>query len=157
MMKTSVAPACSAESCTARFSTWVMSDGTEMTIRGRTNGERPCAFLMKWSSIFSVTSKSAMTPSFIGRMATMFPGVRPSISLASPPTASTRLVTRVDGDDRRLADDDPRPSAKTSVFAVPRSTARSEENHEKSERRPKGRSFSEYGRPEARLRTLCLR
>ena len=36
-------------------------------------------------------SKSAMTPSFMGRMATMFPGVRPSIILASRPTASTLL------------------------------------------------------------------
>ncbi|MNC92313.1 hypothetical protein D3C83_87110 [compost metagenome] len=49
----------------------------------------------------SVTSKSAMTPSFIGRIASMLPGVRPSISLASLPTASTRLVslliTTIDG------------------------------------------------------------
>ena len=37
----------------------------------------------------SVTLKSAMTPSFMGRMATMFPGVRPNISLASLPTATT--------------------------------------------------------------------
>ena len=34
-----------------------------------------------------------MTPSFIGLLATMFPGVRPSMSLASLPTASTRPVT----------------------------------------------------------------
>ena len=47
MMKTSLAPAWSAESFTARFSTCVMSDGTEMTILGLTNGERPFAFLMK--------------------------------------------------------------------------------------------------------------
>ena len=39
----------------------------------------------------AVISKSAMTPSFIGRMAMMLPGVRPSISLASLPTARTRL------------------------------------------------------------------
>src|SRR5260370_24707653 len=37
----------------------------------------------------SVTLKSAMTPSFMGRMATMFRGVRPTISLASLHTAST--------------------------------------------------------------------
>src|SRR5258708_5683240 len=37
----------------------------------------------------SVTLKSAMTPSFMGRMATMFPGVRPNICLASLPTART--------------------------------------------------------------------
>jgi len=51
-----------------------------------------CTFLMKNCSIFSVTSKSAMTPSFKGRMAEMLPGVRPSMRLASTPTAATVLV-----------------------------------------------------------------
>jgi len=41
-----------------------------------------------------VTSKSAITPSFIGRIATMFPGVRPIISFASRPTARTLFVPR---------------------------------------------------------------
>ena len=44
---------------------------------------------MKWRSISSVTSKSAMTPSFSGRIAEIVPGVRPSIRLASMPTACT--------------------------------------------------------------------
>ena len=48
---------------------------------------------MKYVSIFSAISKSAMTPSRMGRMATMLPGVRPSISFASRPTASVRPVT----------------------------------------------------------------
>ena len=39
-------------------------------------------------------SKSAMTPSLSGRMATMFPGVRPTIFFASAPTASTRRPPR---------------------------------------------------------------
>ena len=47
---------------------------------------------MKWRSISSVTSKSAMTPSFSGRMAEIVPGVRPSIRLASMPTACTSPV-----------------------------------------------------------------
>jgi len=47
MMNTSEAPARRAESCTARFSTCVMPEGTEITIRGRTKRDRPCAFLMK--------------------------------------------------------------------------------------------------------------
>ena len=72
-----------------------------MTMRGRTHTVPLWAFLMKYVSIFSVTSKSAMTPSFIGLMATMLPGVRPSISLASRPTASTRpfslLTATIDG------------------------------------------------------------
>ncbi|MBP1634561.1 MAG: hypothetical protein H6Q10_1135 [Acidobacteria bacterium] len=42
-----------------------------------------------------------MTPSFIGLMATMLPGVRPSMSLASRPTASTRplilLMATIEG------------------------------------------------------------
>ncbi len=60
-----------------------------MMIRGFTKDRRLWAVWMKWRSIAAVTSKSAMTPSFIGRMATMLPGVRPSISFASLPTAST--------------------------------------------------------------------
>jgi hypothetical protein len=47
---------------------------------------------MKYSSIRSVTSKSAMTPSFMGRIDWMLPGVRPNMAFASLPTASIRLV-----------------------------------------------------------------
>ena len=39
-----------------------------------------------------MTSKSAITPSLSGRMAWMVPGVRPSIRLASMPTACTSPV-----------------------------------------------------------------
>ena len=91
MRKTSREPACSALSRTARLSTSVMPDGMAMTTRGF---ERLLllAFLMKCLSMASVTSKSAMTPSLSGRMATMSPGVLPSMRLASSPTASTMLV-----------------------------------------------------------------
>ncbi len=44
---------------------------------------------MKWRSICSVTSKSAITPSLSGRIALIVPGVRPSIRFASRPTACT--------------------------------------------------------------------
>ena len=47
---------------------------------------------MKWRSICSVTSKSAITPSLSGRIAWIVPGVRPSIRLASIPTACTSPV-----------------------------------------------------------------
>jgi hypothetical protein len=47
-----------------------------------------CTLAMKCWSIFSVTWKSAMTPSLSGRIAVMLPGVRPSMRLASMPTAS---------------------------------------------------------------------
>src|SRR5215470_3662451 len=90
---------------------------------------------MKYCSIFSVTSKSAITPSFIGRIATMLPGVRPSISLALLPTASTLWVTllmaTIEGSETTM----PRPRANTSVFAVPRSIAKSLENRQNIERR----------------------
>ena len=74
----------------ARRSTWVDLHGTHTSTRGA-GGKKPvsCTFLMKYCSIFSVTSKSAITPSFMGRMAVMLPGVRPSIRLASAPTAAT--------------------------------------------------------------------
>src|SRR5262245_8375152 len=71
----------------------------------------------------------------MGRMATMFPGVRPSISFALFPTASTLWVTlliaTIDGSETTI----PRPRAKTRVLAVPRSIARSLENRLKIERR----------------------
>ena len=94
MRKTSLAPADSADSRTARFSTWVIPEGTQAITRGLIKVRRLFAFLMKYRSITSATSKSAMTPSFIGRIASMCPGVRPSIILASCPTASTLLPPR---------------------------------------------------------------
>src|SRR5215471_4943632 len=82
----------------------------------------------------SVTLKSAMTPSFMGRMATMLPGVRPTMSLASLPTASTSplflLIATMDGSLTTI----PFPLANTKVLAVPRSIARSDENRLKRER-----------------------
>ncbi len=79
------------ESFTARFSTSVIPEGTAMMTRGATSDLR--LWTSGWyRSMLSVMSKSAMTPSFRGRMATMEPGVRPSIFLASSPTASTLFV-----------------------------------------------------------------
>src|SRR5687767_11491226 len=79
-----------------------------------------------------------MTPSFIGLIATMLPGVRPSISFASLPTASTRplilLMATIDGSLTTM----PFPRAYTHVLAVPRSMARSLENSEKNEPRGTG-------------------
>src|SRR5687768_6780808 len=65
----------------------------------------------------------------------MLPGVRPSISLASRPTASTRplilLIATIEGSLTTM----PLPRAYTQVLAVPRSIARSLEKREKTERR----------------------
>ena len=93
MRYASRAPACCAASMTARFSTSVTPEGTPTTTRGRTNDLERIALRMKYFSIACVTSKSAMTPSFIGRMATMLPGVRPIICFASSPTARTSPVS----------------------------------------------------------------
>src|SRR5829696_3080486 len=111
----------------ARFSTSVIPLGTAMTTRGRgrKSDRRLCTLRMKCLSIFSVTSKSAMTPSLRGRMATMLPGVRPSIRLAAEPTATTLSVlvsmATTEGSESTI----PCPFTNTSVFAVPRSIATS--------------------------------
>jgi hypothetical protein len=80
------APAESVASSTARFSTPVTPDGTQTTTRGCAK-RCWCTFWMKCRSICSVTSKSAMTPSFKGLIAEIVPGVRPSMRFASTPTA----------------------------------------------------------------------
>ena len=85
------APALRHASSTARFSTPVTPDGTHTTTRGCAQ-RFWCTFWMKWRSISSVTSKSAMTPSLSGRIAEIVPGVRPSMRLASMPTACTSPV-----------------------------------------------------------------
>ena len=103
------APADSAASWTARCSTPVMPDGTQITMRGLANWRGPCTRRMKYASIFSQMSKLAMTPSRRGRMAWMWLGVRPIIRLASRPTASGRsslmLTATTDGSSSTM----PRP------------------------------------------------
>ena len=85
------APAFRQLSLIARRSTAVAPDGTQTMTLGFTNPWRLCTLRMKYLIISSATSKSAMTPSRIGRMASIWPGVRPSICLASMPTAWTIL------------------------------------------------------------------
>ena len=85
------APAESVASSTARRSTPVTPEGTQTTTRGWAK-RFWCTFWMKWRSICSVTSKSAITPSLSGRIAVIVPGVRPSIRFASTPTACTSPV-----------------------------------------------------------------
>ena len=104
-----------------------------MTMRGRTMHVPAVRLLDEVaSSIFSVTSKSAMTPSFIGLMATMLPGVRPSISLASRADRLDAAVHLVDGDDRRLVDDDAlaaRVDAGVGRAEIDRQVAREQREH----------------------------
>ena len=77
----------------ARRSTWVDPQGTQMMILGLGRRNRfSWTLRMKYFNMTSVTVKSAITPSFIGLIAWMFPGVRPSMRFASWPTASTVLL-----------------------------------------------------------------
>ena len=130
MRKTARAPALSAASCTARFSTSVTPEGMPMETRGRGRPKPKwsCAERMKYCSIFSVTTKSEMTPSRNGRTATMSAGVRPTMRLASPPMANIFLLTRSMATTEGSSMTIPRPFTITSVFAVPRSMATSWEN-----------------------------
>ena len=118
------APATRVASSTARRSTSVIPLGTQSTTRAKAKRE-PAACVMKWRSIASVISKSAITPWRSGRVARIEAGVRPIMRLASAPTACTLPVSSeiatTDGSKSTI----PRPRMKTSVFAVPRSTAMS--------------------------------
>ena len=122
-------PARTAESITARFSTSVIPEGTQMMMRGRTRNLCFWTLCTNSRSRSSVTSKSAITPSLSGRIAWISSGVRPSISLASLPTASTRpeplSTATTEGSLRTM----PRPRTYTNVFAVPRSMATSVEKN----------------------------
>src|ERR1700729_920318 len=66
-----------------------------------------------------------MTPSLSGRMATMLPGVRPIIRLASTPTATIWPLFVLRATTEGSFSTIPRPRTYTRVFAVPRSTAMS--------------------------------
>src|SRR5271156_6917713 len=80
----------------------------------------------------------------MGLMATILPGVRPSISLASLPTASTSpvflLIATIEGSFTTM----PLPRAYTRVFAVPKSIARSLEKMLNNERTPCVREEREW-------------
>ena len=114
------APALITASSTARLSTSVIPDGIHTTTLGLKT-LLTFASLIKERIIACVISKSAITPSFIGRTATMFSGVLPIISFAALPTASTLpsylSIATTDGSLTTI----PFPRTYTSVFAVPKS------------------------------------
>ncbi len=66
-----------------------MPDGTQITTRGLEKRRVGSAFFIRARSICSAASKSAITPSWSGRIAVMPDGVRPMVRLASDPTAIT--------------------------------------------------------------------
>ena len=133
---TFLAPAASADSLTALFSTSVISSGTDIITLGRTKLLLlPLDFFMKYSIILWAASKSAITPSRSGLMALIEPGVLPTISLACLPTAMSfdlcpgiSCTATTDGS----LDTIPWPFEYTRVFAVPRSIARSFEKYFRS-------------------------
>ena len=118
------APAARHASVRARCSTSVMPDGAHIITRGWAK-RLPWTRSMKWRSICSVTSKSAITPCRSGRTAEIDAGVRPIICWASSPTAWMAPVpvstATTEGSDTMI----PSPRRKTSVLAVPRSIAMS--------------------------------
>ncbi len=71
-----------------------MPEGMPMTMRGCSRERRLWTLRMKYLIISCVTSKSAITPFFKGRTATIEDGVRPSIRFASAPMARTLRVSR---------------------------------------------------------------
>jgi hypothetical protein len=69
-----------------------------MIIRGLLH-RLACTFWMKKRSIFSHTSKSAITPSFSGRIVLIRPGVRPHHPLRLDADRDRAAVGDVDRDD----------------------------------------------------------
>ena len=110
---------------TAFFSTWVMPVGMQITMDGLTRRRPEMHLPTKWAIISRVMSKSAMTPSFMGRMAQMFWGVRPRYSLAAAPTASTLRLTASTATTEGSLMKMPCFLVYSSVLAVPRSMAMS--------------------------------
>ena len=84
-----LAPALNTLSRIARFSTGVAPYGTQTIILGLDIFDLALALRMKCFIISSAATKSAITPSLIGLIASIEPGVLPSINLASSPTART--------------------------------------------------------------------
>ncbi len=92
----------------ARRSTAVEPEGTQTMICGEAKLRRLCTLRMKCLIISSATSKSAMTPSRIGRIALMLPGVRPEHHLGFVADREDLLAAldAGDRDDRRLVQHD---------------------------------------------------
>src|SRR5699024_8691278 len=77
-------PDFSAASLIAFCSTFVIFVGQQMSILGFDKNPRTLILSIKCLNIASVTSKSAITPSFNGRIASIFPGVLPTINTLLP-------------------------------------------------------------------------
>ena len=122
------APAFWAASLTARRSTSVIPDGTQMTIRPIDVMNPGFTRLMNPRMRASATEKSAMTPSLSGRIVSMSLCVRSCIMSASVPIATgfpeRRSMATIEGSFRTI----PLSWTWMRVLAVPRSMATSTEN-----------------------------
>ena len=112
----------------AFLSTLVILLGQQIRIVGRLNIPLIANFLKKKFSIISVTSKSAITPSFKGRIANTLPGVLPSISFASWPAARHFFVSASIATTLGSSITIPSPFTYINKFAVPKSIPTSFEN-----------------------------
>ena len=99
------APALRQASSTARFSTPVTPEGTQTTTRGCAQ-RFWCTFWMKWRSISSVTSKSAITPSLSGPDRRDRAGRAAEHALGLDPHRVDLAGARVDRDHARLGQHD---------------------------------------------------
>ena len=120
-MNTFLAPIRSAASLIAFFSTDVIFEGQHIKILGLEKRFLAFIFLINSFNIISVISKSAITPSFIGFMAFILPGVLPSISLASLPVARTCFVSASIATTVGSFNTIPSPFTYIKTFAVPKS------------------------------------
>ncbi len=127
MRYTSRLPEPKPASWTARLSTLVTPYGTVIITRGRKKSMEPVNRLIRYWSIRSVTSYSAITPCCNGWTTSMDSGTRPTISFAARPhstifCSSMTMATTVGSSNKIWL-----PSAMT-VFIVPRSMPSSREN-----------------------------
>ena len=102
--------------------------GQQIKIVGRLNIPLIASFLKKKFNIISVTSKSAITPSFNGRIANTLPGVLPNMSFASCPAARHFFVSASIATTLGSSITMPSPLTYINKFAVPKSIPTSFEN-----------------------------
>src|ERR671918_336897 len=109
---------------------WASLTGRPVPMAAASGSSMVYAWRAPADSVASLTalSSTAITPSFRGLIATILPGVRPSIRFAADPTATTLSVlasiATTEGSESTI----PCPLTNTRVFAVPRSIATSRPN-----------------------------
>ena len=113
------------QNCSARLWTALSEAGTHTTVRARILGRLATASRKHALRRVSASSKSSMRPCWMGEATRMWLGVRPTISLARSPTATTWVPVPSSSMATKLASSTtvPRPRAYTRTAEVPRSMA----------------------------------